>query len=174
MAINSDFRSSGPFSSTFVNTKSFHVLGIFFVSSVNEVLKFSFALCGCLSDTHTHTQKKWLSFRNNWWWRFQHLRIQQILLHRGTAHSSRVIRAVWDRWFQISLSPTPGLPPQCSANGYIIKSARFYRESSSRLNHCSILLFHFFMFSPLFCWYNSFHNKCKAHKIPFYASLGII
>lgn len=51
MAINSDFRSTGPLSSTFVNTKCFHILGIVFVSSVNEVLKFSFALCGCLSST---------------------------------------------------------------------------------------------------------------------------
>lgn len=39
MAINSDFRSAGLLSSTFVNTECFHILGIVFVSSVNEVLK---------------------------------------------------------------------------------------------------------------------------------------
>lgn len=43
MAINCDFGSTGLFSSTFVNTKCFHIFGIVFVSFVNEVLKFSFA-----------------------------------------------------------------------------------------------------------------------------------
>lgn len=51
MAINSDFRSAGLLSSTFVNTKCFHILGIVFVSSVNEVLKSCVAFRGCLSGT---------------------------------------------------------------------------------------------------------------------------
>lgn len=75
------------------------------------------------------------------------LRIQQprMLLHRGAEHSSRVIRAVRERWFQISLSPTPGLQPHRCFNRDIIKSARktgarFYSESSSHLNQCFIPL----------------------------------
>lgn len=63
-----------------------------------------------LSIQHTNG-----SFRDNGWRRFSDasgFQQPRMLLHRGAEHSSGVIREVGDRWFQISLSPTPGLQPQ--------------------------------------------------------------
>lgn len=94
MAINSDFRSTGPFSSTFITTKCFHILGIVFVSFVNEVLKFSFALCGCLSTTQ---------MRNKWCWR---LWIQQLrLTDRAVICPTPEWKEFWNRLTAARLTP---------------------------------------------------------------------
>lgn len=85
--------------------------GIVFVS----LCKWGIKILLCYSVA-VYPARKLLSFGNNWRWCFSgcfQIRRPRIAFRCGAEHSSRVIRAVREKWFQISLSPTPGLQHWC-------------------------------------------------------------